>query len=67
MMGGAQWHRTASAMTGGGWMMSRDRSGWSTPAVVGVVILALVGGGLVVVAVTRFPRRGGSHGPTVTG
>lgn len=55
-MSTSQWRDAAGSMMGGGWMMSAHNGGWSTPAVVGVIVLASIAAGLIAFVVTRRPR-----------
>ena len=58
----ADWQRAGGHMMGSGWMMDAGGSGWSTGAIIAVVLGALVLGGLAVYAALRRPwRRGPSH------
>lgn len=59
----ADWQRAGASMMGSSWMRAGS-GGWSTGAVIGVVLGALVLGGLVVYAVLRHPWRHGSSQPT---
>jgi hypothetical protein len=61
----AHWQRAGASMMGTGWMHTGS-SGWSTGAVIGVVLAALVLGGLAVYAVVRYPRRHGRSQPSTT-
>jgi len=57
----ADWQRAGDYMMVHGWMMNTAGSGWSTGAVIAVVLGALALGGLAVYAVLRRPWR---HGPS---
>ena len=62
-MTGADWQRAGASMMGSGWMHAGS-GGLSTGAVIGVVLGALLLGGLVVYAVLRHLWRHGSSQPT---
>jgi hypothetical protein len=59
----ADWQRAGASMMGSSWMHAGS-GGWSTGAVIGVVLGALLLGGLAVYAVLRHPWRHGSSQPT---
>lgn len=60
-MSRAEWQRAGAPMLGGGWMIGTGGSGWGAGAVIGVVLGALLLGGL---AVYLPVRRRWRHGPT---
>jgi hypothetical protein len=60
----SDWQRAGNYMMGHGWMMAVGGSGWSTGAVIAVVLGALALGGLAVYALVRRPWRHGPSHPT---
>jgi hypothetical protein len=58
----ADWERAGGYMMGNGWMLGTG-GGWSTGAVIGVVLAAVLLTGLAVAAVSRRPWRGGPSQP----
>lgn len=60
----AGWQRAGRYMMGNGWMTSAGGSGWSTGAVIALVLGALVLGGVTVFAVLRTPRWRGPSRPS---
>lgn len=65
-MSRADWQRAGGQIMGSEGMMSTDRTGLSTAAVIAVVVGALLLGGLAVYVVLRRPWRHGPSHPTAT-
>ena len=64
-MTSAQWRQVGNSVMGPG-MMRFGHSGWSTGAVIAVVLAALLVGGLVVLVALRRPWRRHREGPATT-